>query len=274
MYENLVLSGGGIKGICHLGAIQQLVQLGMIDLKKIVAIAGSSIGAIIGMFLVLGYDIEQIKDLIFKLDVSKLFTPDVILFAEELGMDDGSTIMNYLEKVLTITTGISLITFKDLRKHTGIDYTVVGTCIDTKQAVYFNHINTPDIQVSKAIRISYSLPILFTPVTIDGKKYVDGACVDNFPMDLFKDKMSKTIGILLCNDNNTKSDCAEEYLMALFNLMMHVYFSKDKDHKNNTIFVHMKKSVASINFKVTEDAKQSLFQDGIDAVNNFCKKVA
>lgn len=272
MYHNLVLSGGGLKGISHLGALTRLEQLGLINLRKLKGIAGSSVGAIIGLFITLGFTIDQIKDLVYKLDLSKLIEPDWALLIEHWGMDDGTIIKNYLEKVLFAVTKIHNITFEQLHKITGINFIVTGTCVDTKECTYFSHEHTPQLPVSLAVRVSYGLPILFTPVTIDGKKYIDGSCVNNLPFDPFANCLDNTIGILLCTKTNTSSACPEEYVMALFNLMVHMYFQKDQQHKSRTVFVYSDANLSPFRFTIEESTKFKLFRDGVIAVNAFIKK--
>lgn len=271
MYHNLVLSGGGLKGISHLGALARLEQLGLINLRQIKGISGSSVGAIIGLFITLGFNVEQIKELVYRLNLSKLIDPDLALLIEHWGMDNGAIIKNYLEKVLFAVTKINNITFSQLYKITGIKFIVTGTCVDTKECTYFSYEHSPDMSVSLAVRISYGLPILFTPITIDNKKYIDGSCVNNLPFDPFLDQLNNTIGILLCSTNRTTSDCPEEYVMALFNLMVHMYFQKDQQHKHRTVFVHSE-TLSPFRFTIEESLKAKLFQDGIIAVNAFLKK--
>ena len=274
VYHNLVLSGGGVKGICHIGALMRLVQLGMIDMNEIRAVAGSSVGAILGMFLALRYSLDQIKELVFQMDISKLVRPDITLLMTDFGMDDGAIINSFLEKVLETTTGISEITFEQLYSSTQIEYTVVGSCVDTKKAVYYNHINTPNFPVTLAIRISYSIPGFFTPVVIDNKKYVDGSVLDNFPMKVFEDRLDDTIGILLCGSCNTESIYPEDFVLAIINLLIHTYFQKSEKYPRHTIYVHnIPEELSVFGFRIDDISKEKLIQCGVDATDAFCKKI-
>lgn len=272
MHHNLVLSGGGLKGISHLGALQRLHEIGMINLRKLRGISGSSVGAIIGVFLTLGFSIAQIYELVTQLDMSKLVDPDITLLIDELGLDNGSIIRNYIEKVLQKVTHVHQITFSQLYALTGIHLIITGTCIDEKKCVYFSHQTSPNMSVSLAVRISFSLPVLFTPVTIDGRKYIDGSCVNNLPFDPFLNDLKRTIGILLCSNTQTTSDCPEEYILSLFNLMVYMYFQKDHVHTNRTVFVFNDKSLSPFRFTIDDERKKQLFQDGIIAVDAFVKK--
>lgn len=56
---------------------------------------------------------------------------------------------------------------------------------DTGELAIFDTVNTPDVEIALACRASCSIPLVFKPVEIGGLEYVDGACVDNIPMQYF-----------------------------------------------------------------------------------------
>lgn len=283
-YVNLVLSGGGTKGIAHLGAIQKLVEEGLLDLSKLKGVAGSSAGALCGALIVLGFDVASIMSFILCLDMSKLIQPDVSLFLSKCGLDKGGKIFDLIEEILTKRTGIKHLNFRQLFEQTGINFTVTGSCLTDSVPIYYNHINTPNFKVSVAIRISISVPILFTPVDIDEKKYIDGSALDNFPMELFADEMDRTVGILLCIEYDTTYNCPEQYFRAVLHLIMQYYYAKDKTkYENNTICVTKTKEFAAKNkmcddpisdfsFNMNNDMKMATYQAGVDAATIFCTK--
>lgn len=70
-------------------------------------------------------------------------------------------------------------TFKDL--------VVTATSRDTGDLTIFDSRNTPDVEIALACRASASIPIVFEPVTINGKQYVDGGYRDNLPLSHFNE---------------------------------------------------------------------------------------
>jgi len=283
-YTNLVLSGGGTKGIAHIGAIQKLIDNGLLDLSKLQGVAGSSAGALTGLLIVLGFDMTNIWNFILCLDMKRLIRPDVSLFLNKCGIDDGSIIFDLIEEILTKATGIKHINFRQLFEMTGINFTVTGTCLTDSMPIYYNHTNTPNFKVSVAIRISISVPILFVPVDIDGKKYIDGSALNNYPMELFADEMEKTIGIYLCIEYDMTYNCPEQYFRAVMHLIMKHYYAKDlTKHEKNTICVIKSKDfveknkccddmMSDFSFDINNDMKKAIYQAGFDAASEFCNK--
>lgn len=272
--ENLVLSGGGVKAISQIGSIKKLIELNYLDLSKIKKIAGVSAGALLGLLLVLKFDIDTIWDFMYNIDLKKMINPNYSLILQKCGVDTGKTIYDLIEEIITKKTGIKHITFIQLYELMNIEFTVVGSCLTTKQAVYYNHTNTPNFKVSMAIRISIGLPGILTPIEIGNKKYIDGGAINNYPINLFEKELDKTIGIFICNEYNTDYKYPEEYFMAIFNLFMYMYYNKTTEkYDDYTIYIkEIPKSISIFNFDVDNQSKQELFQLGIKSAMEFYEK--
>lgn len=274
-YHNLVLSGGSVRGISLLGSIHKLIETELIDLAKLKAIAGTSVGALVGCLIVLGFTIDEIWNFIKSITMSKLVKPDFLLFMNKCGVDSGSIIHNLIEEILLKKTNVPNITFIKLFNLTNISFTVVGSCLTTKIATYFNHINTPDFIVSKAIRISISIPGFFTPVieqvSDQELKYVDGGVIDNFPIKIFDTDIVNTIGILICNEYETNYKYPEQYPLAIMNLFMYNYYKETYDkYIDNTILINdCIENSSFFNFNVDDKLKKELYDNGIKATERF-----
>jgi predicted acylesterase/phospholipase RssA len=273
-YENLVLSGGSIKSISQVGAIKKLIDEKLLDLSKLKSLAGTSAGSLIGLLIVLGFNIDEIWNFIYYLDMGNMVKPDILLFLRKCGVETGQIIYNLIEEILTKKTGTKHINFRQLYEITNIHFIVVGSCLTTKEAVYYDHVNTPNFKVSMAIRISISIPGFFIPIIIDNKKYVDGGLLNNYPMNLFEDRMEETIGILNCNEYNTDYRYPEEYFMAIMNLFMYNYYEKtSRQYANNTIYINKSiDGISMISFNLDYQAKIDLFNCGVEAVEEFIKR--
>lgn len=264
-FDNIVLSGGGIKGLIHLGVINGLIKAGLIKTNKLKGIAGSSVGALIGCFIVLGFSIYDIWNFILKIDFKKLVKPNLFSILTEYGIENGTTMITTLDQIIQQKTGVSDITFEILFLLTGIQYHVIGSCMTTKTEIVFNHINTPNTKVIDAIRISISIPGFFTPVIIDGMSYVDGAVLNNYPIDLFKENYDRTVGIVLCNDYHTEYNCPEQFFIALFNLFLYrqqMMSLNVIDHPGTIKVTKTIKGVTFCSFDITNDVKEQLFNLG------------
>ncbi|AYV85373.1 MAG: putative patatin-like phospholipase [Satyrvirus sp.] len=274
-YVNLVLSGGSTRGISHIGAIKKLVEEKLLDLKKIECIACVSAGALLGVLIVLGFSIDQIWNFVFNLDFKKLIKPELLFLLEKCGMESGDTIYNLYNEILAKTTGIKNITFKELFGITKIHFIIIASNLTDKKEVHYDYINTPDFSVSLAVRISISIPCLFAPVVIDNKTYIDGGLFNNYPINLFKDKIDKTVGILIRNKYNTRYKYLEEYFVAIMNLMIHNYFRKiEQKYKNNTVYVNqIPENLSIFDFNVDNKIKIKLYKCGVVGAEKFIKKM-
>ncbi|AVL94756.1 phospholipase [Moumouvirus australiensis] len=273
-YKNLVLSGGSVRGISHIGAIKVLIDKKLLDLKKLEAVAGTSAGSIIGLLIVLGFDIDEIWEFVLELDMKKVVNPDIFLVLSKCGVETGRILYNLFEEILYTKTNHKHINFKQLYDLTKIKFIVVGSCLTTKKPIYYDYVNTPNFKVSMAIRISIGMPGFFAPVDIDGNKYIDGAILDNYPISLFNDQLDQTIGILICNEYNTNYKHLEQYFFAVINLFMYQYYLRTSgQYIENTICVTKSpENVFVFNFDLDNDTKIKIFNCGMEAAQEFIEK--
>ena len=151
--------------------------------------------------------IQKLKDLISTIKSSYGLAPLaeikfielLIEFIKDRYVDSGDGIQAFVYQILKLycekkglkETGRKF-TFQKLYEKTGIDLTVVVTELETGQARYLNHTNSPDLNVGLGVRTSMNIPVVFRRVkmgyfTKDNTQlsYVDGGLVDNFPIDYF-----------------------------------------------------------------------------------------
>jgi NTE family protein len=210
----LVLSGGGIKGICHIGALKALQDLKKID--NIKTISGTSIGALVGFLFSIGYSPDDLFNFILLFDFKKL-KPNPINVFEKYGIDNGDKFIVIMNQMLKTKNIDDKINFKQLYQKTGINLIINASCINDKQVYYFSHKTHPDMSVVLAVRMSIAVPIYFAPVIYDNKMFVDGGCIDNYPIQLFSDNLEHVIGIHLAGvkNNVTSIKNPEEFIINL-----------------------------------------------------------
>jgi predicted acylesterase/phospholipase RssA len=199
-YRNLVLAGGGIRGMAYIGAIAALRQLRVLD--KIERVLGCSVGAIFALLVALDYTHEELHDILIHFDYFSIKDLDFLGLIDKWGVESGAKVEKFLNQLIKRKTDLNDPTFKELRVKTGNKELIVNAvAIDTFTIKYFSSEETPNIKVVKAIRASISLPGLLTPVPIDDHLYVDGGLLNNLPLDYFK-----AIGTLgLCLQQNTSA---------------------------------------------------------------------
>ncbi|XP_019646047.1 PREDICTED: uncharacterized protein LOC109486630 [Branchiostoma belcheri] len=198
-FENLVMEGGGVRGVAHIGALMVLESAGI--LKNITRVAGTSSGAIFATLVALKLTCKQmaeeldidIKKMVFTGGIKKLGKP--FMFFQRLGWDTGEGFYEYCGSVLERHTrtenqpGNPDITFQELYERTKIELCIVVTNLNQQREVYFHVKTAADLPIRKALRMSMSLPALFQPVVEDyfGVKeyFVDGGMACNYPLHCF-----------------------------------------------------------------------------------------
>jgi NTE family protein len=176
MKVGLVLSGGGARGLTHVGVLKALEELGV----QVSAISGTSAGALIGSLYAGGKKPDEIPGIIQK----HRFLHPRNLFLRGHGFFNGRS----LKKMLT--DNISARTFEELN----IPLTVTATAIQSGRAVHFN-----TGELLNPVAASASVPLMFAPVAIDGELYIDGGVLNNFPLEPLIGKCDVLIGSNLSN---------------------------------------------------------------------------
>jgi NTE family protein len=195
----LVLSGGAARGLAHIGVLKALEEQGI----KIDAIAGTSMGAVVGGLYASGYKIDELEKLALNIDWQAALSDappreDVpfrrkqddrdFLVKQKLSFrDDGS-----LGLPLGVIQGQNLaLLLESLLAHTSdtrdfdklpIPFRAVATDIANGEKVVFRKGHLPQV-----IRASMSIPAVFAPVELDGRLLVDGGMTDNIPLDVARE---------------------------------------------------------------------------------------
>lgn len=244
--DTIVLSGGSMKGMAHIGVLHYLEKCN--KLKYINTYAGTSAGAVICACCVIGYKPIELYHFFINLKLDKAHDLNPYLFLKKLGLDDGK---KFLLVILKLFEGKSIdpkITFKSLYMKTKKNLHVTGTCINNKKCYYFSHITEPNMSVIDAIRISVSLPIYFTPKKYNGLIFVDGGCIDNYPINMFKHKLECVVGVYISEIKEKENDITsiESFFKNLFDA---IYEGIDQDHirnfENRTIHIKCDSSIKS-----------------------------
>lgn len=262
-YKILVLSGGGVSGIMHLGAVKYLEDNNLVDIDTYIC---SSVGSIIGSLLSVGYKAQELYDFIYNFDMSILRDIEITNLLFKYGLDDGTKLNIFIKKLLSYKTGNENITFGELYKKYNKKLIITATCLNDNKLYYFSYENEPDMCISKAVRMSVSIPFIFTNVEYKNKLYVDGGLMNNYPIN-FSKNIEKTIGINLdssCKYENINN--IEQYIMSIFNCL----FQKKNKYKNNTINIKMEKS-NMVNFDLSNLDKYNMFVKGFKCAENFIK---
>ena len=219
MKIGVALSGGGIRGIAHAGALKALEDSGI----KIDIIGGTSAGALVGALYAIGYSPYYIYVLFkqYAKDIVGINSTPIISGignyimskkVEITGLKTGSSIE---EAYNNLATRKGIKTIKDIKK---MPLVIPAVDIeDAKEYIFTNNIPNrlkdnvqyiTDISIGKAVRASSSFPAVFCPCEFEEHKFVDGALLDNIPvLEVKKQGADKVIAInFKADDIDNKSN--------------------------------------------------------------------
>lgn len=196
----LVLSGGGAKGMAHIGVIRALEENGI----PIDYVAGTSMGAVIGSLYVMGYSPDEMEELISSDDFKNWYMgskdmnyqfyfkqnpPTPAMISAQIAIRDSMTVIRPMVNSLVDPLQMNL-AFVDI-------FSGASAACDNNfdnllvpfRAVASDVFNKNSIVLSKgvlgdAVRASMSFPFVFRPIRIDSIIAYDGGIYDNFPVDV------------------------------------------------------------------------------------------
>jgi predicted acylesterase/phospholipase RssA len=206
MIHNLVISGGQTKTLAVIGALVYLEEQGLLD--EVTHAVGCSAGAIVCLMLVLGYRPSEMEGVINRFMIGRkrhhLNLDAMLSIFEEHGLDRGENLLAFLRDVLHDKMGCVDMTFIELAKRTGRNLVLCVANVTEQRTEYLDVDNSPDMSILLAIRMSCSLPILFTPVAYRGCIYADGALYENLPIGYIDAKCSDELRDTLAISTFTK----------------------------------------------------------------------
>jgi NTE family protein len=306
-----VFEGGGVKGIGLVGAVSEIEKSGY----EFENLAGTSAGAIVAGLLAVGYTASEIKQEMEKLDYNK-FKDEGLLdklglvgkafsVGLEYGIYEGKYFESWFENLLEakgkttfgqIKTEYGDAKFKYKFQAIAADITDRRLLVLPGDLSYFGF--DPDrFSISRAVRMSMSIPIFFEPVKLQdpsgGVHYiVDGGVLSNYPIWLLDDGTSTpkwpTFGFKLVESDKRalkKTDPnpingMPDFLKALGSTMMdahdNYHISNSKGDFDRTIGIPtvinlngLDIEIKTTNFDITSEESQALFDHGAAAAKTF-----
>jgi NTE family protein len=190
----LVLSGGGAKGLAHIGALKVIEDSGV----KIDYIAGTSMGAIVGALYASGYSADELTKIFKEVNFEELirdnFDRKDRSFFDRKDTDRHAVVLPFNKFKLSFPSSISkgqktynfyvklLDHVKDIEDFSKlpIPFLCIGTDLETGNQVILDKGYLPD-----AISASSAIPTLFEPIKLNDKLLIDGGVSNNYPIDEF-----------------------------------------------------------------------------------------
>jgi NTE family protein len=168
----VVLGGGGLKGLAHVGAWQALEEAEV----PVAGIVGTSIGALIGALVAGGMRWKDLVPLAFALkkqDIVRINRRAVLINGlRQESLFQGDPLREYIERVLPVHR------WEDLK----IPLQVNAVNLETGQTEWFGPGAHMDVPLAEALYASAALPVFYPPARFEGRVYVDGGAEHPFPL--------------------------------------------------------------------------------------------
>src|SRR5277367_6713825 len=241
----LVLSGGGARGMAHIGVLKVLEELKI----PVDCIAGTSVGAIVGGLYASGMTALEIDSTIRSLDWQEAFRDapprrDLAFRRKQddrnflvrlpLGLKHGRILLpkgliqgqKLQETLRQLTLPFSNTTNFDLLP---TPFRAVATDLETGNAVLMDK---GDLAI--AMRASMSAPGVFAPVEVDGRLLVDGGLAENLPINVAR---AMHADVLIVSDVSfpLQGRSALDSALSISNQMLAILVRKDSDRQRATL---------------------------------------
>ena len=273
----LVLSGGGAKGMAHIGALKVIEEAGI----PIDYVVGTSMGSIIGGLYSIGYSSEQLDSMVRVQDWTYLLSDRTP--RSDKNMAERETDETYVLSVpfsnisiKEVTGGIikgqnigNMFNHLTLGYHDSLDFNklpIPFACV-AEDIVTGNEIVFHKGKLATAMRASMAIPGVFTPVRLDSMVLVDGGTINNYPVNVARDMGADIIiGVDVQSDlkSSEKLESTGDILGQLINLMGKEQYEKNLQNTDIYIKVDVEGfSAASFN----KAAIDTLIQRGKEAAD-------
>lgn len=276
-YDELIISSSGNKGYALIGCLNEFSK--HYPINKLKYFTGTSAGAIICLLLILGYNINELNDILLNINFGDFQEFKIINLIEKCGLDEGNKFSNLI-KAFILNKGYNhTITFKELFDLTDKIFTVITVNITKGIAEYHNYINTPNMSIFLSIRMSMNIPLVFSPILYNDNYYIDGALLEPFAYHYFKN--TKKIGFWLFDkyeinfiknyDINFIPTLPDSitYMFSLIKILYVNYMKKYyKKIPKDVIYINFDlKNLNPGNFDISYENKMKMFNIG----SNKCK---
>lgn len=269
-FEYACLFGGGaVRGVSYVGALKALEELN-ISPKTI---AGSSVGAVFGGLLAVGYNAIEINEIFMKISF-ELFRDIHFGFGKDFALSKGEIFLDWIRDLIeqkyygdNYAKGENApVTFADLSKN----FVVIATDLTNFQYKEFSKNKTPDFEIAYAIRISSTMPGLMKPVEEGGALLVDGDLQKSWPLWRLSPSLcpneGRVLEFRLEGDYEGKGKNAINFMNTIYScvtslatdFIIETYGCRDKfDYvKLNT------GSVVVVDFNLSQDKREELINIG------------
>ena len=283
--KHIVLSGGGHTALKYIGSLQHLEMNNVFNIQEIESIYGTSAGGMLGVVLCCKYDWVTIIDYFVKRPWHNAFkiTPDDLFNMYIKKGILNQTFIDILFKPLFDAKNIPIdVTMQSLFELSGIDLHLFSLELNSFELCDISHKTHPNLKVLTALHMTSAIPVLFSPVCIDGKCYIDGGIVNNYPLNYCLKDHPEVDDILafknIYNSNNSNIGDESNVVDVIVSICQHMLTHLNSSSESN---VHIPNQINQSSeglsadyFQQTlesESFRKTLIDDGLKTAIEFIK---
>jgi NTE family protein len=272
--EHIVIAGGGASGICIYGVLRESHKSGFWNINNIKTIYGTSVGAIIAIFIALHYSWDDLDEYILKRPWQNVFKFDIksLLYAyDNRGIFDKKIIEELLVPLLKGKDLDTTTTLLELYQKTNIEIHVTTAELNEYELIDISYKTHPEWSVIDAVYCSASLPLLFSPVLQEDKCYVDGGTIMNYPLSLCVNNIGGEHLDSIFGINLAKADKSVNRVTSESNLFDHISILLNKVYER-ACYTHA--PVYNIKHEIIIDNVMASIYDIIDASSSYEQRLS
>jgi NTE family protein len=263
-YDTLVISGGAIKGLLSLGALNCLHEEGI--LSKIKTFVGTSVGSIICLMLVLEY--KPMELLVYACDdniTSDFHNVDLFRLIDNFGAFEPHTLYKtIIEHIIDKCDRIP--TFEELYEMNQRELTMCTYNLTEKRIEYLNRHTHPGMTVMNAIKLSCNIPFLFPRLEYENSFYVDGGVADDFPINYIDDGAHTVMGIYTPYQDKIRDQADIHFADYLYDIIhapiKELRRIRDGQLSDRTTVIKLYTDKRTMQFNLKRREKMDMFSQG------------
>lgn len=269
-YNHLVVHGGGMKIVGYVGSIQALFDSQIMN--GVTECTGSSAGALVLAMCLIGYHPQELLYFGHYFDFSRMNDPSIDKLIEKYGFNEGENFEYTIKRMIKEKTGSDEMTLKQLFEKTGIKFNIIITNVKTAISLALNHETEPEMDLSLAVRISCSIPIVYAPIKYRGEFWVDGelSCL-SITHNMEDDELQQTFALRFMESNpiDEPKNVGEYLIQLAFGLANG--FSKESSRTIKYIN-RLSCDIHSLEFSLSKELLKPIFNECYQQTMRYIKE--
>jgi predicted acylesterase/phospholipase RssA len=242
--KRLIIGSGSMMAWAFMGVLKQLEETG--QLKDLEEISSASCGCLVGVGYLYLKSVDTLLNKTFLIDFEP-FKPNIKTLIKKWGFIDSNHIGDIAR------SWVGSMTFKELYEHNPIKIHIAVSDLRYCKVKYLSVDTDPDMEVAKAIQMSCSVPLIFTP----NDTYVDGALFEMGPYGPFLGKPDVLEIRFQKFEQEYKFKSLKEYLVVILSCL-----TKNRFEYFGFPRIQISSDINMFDFKMPRETKLQLFKEG------------